>query len=148
MSANTTTNTERGAKSSGHPLSGGMGLFLFLVLIAAAGWLTYRTLFVGMAEKAVGHSSMFVCSETNKAFPYTMKEGEDYPVTSPFSNKKTGYPSEACYWTKDGKQKETPTYVILNSLLGKSGDTMCPECGRPVIGHNPRPPASVPTVKK
>ncbi len=135
-----------GTKASGHPLGGGLGVFLFLLLFGAAGYLTYRTLTNAPIPTAEGMESMFVCSETLKAFPYTVKEGEDYPVESPFSKKKTGYPGEACYWTKDGKQKTEATWVLLNSHIGKSGDTKCPDCGRVVVGHNPRPGADVPAA--
>lgn len=68
-------------------------------------------------------------------------------ATFPFVNPKTGastlYPAEACYWTKDGKAKFPPTYVILNDRLGKPGPTKCPDCGRTVRLFNPMPPDSL-----
>jgi hypothetical protein len=88
-----------------------------------------------------------MCSETGMTFEYTVHEGDQWPVLSPFSKKKTGYPAECCYWTKDGKRKATPTYVILNEDIGKPGDTFCPDCGRLVIGHNPPPPPETPLAK-
>lgn len=138
--------SERGTK--GHPLSGGLGVFLFVVIFGAAAYLTYRTLMTAPIPKAEGLETMFVCSETNKPFEYTMREGEDYPVMSPFSNKKTGYPAEACYWTKDGKRKSRATYVVLNSRINKPGDTICPDCGRVIVSHNPLPPSETPLAKE
>lgn len=117
---------------------------MFVVLLGVAAWLTYRTLTTAPVPQVVGVETVYVCSETNKPFDYTMEEGEEYPVTSPYSKKKTGYPAEPCYWTRDNKQKSKPTWVILNSRLGKSGDTICPDCGRVVVGHNPRPGAEIP----
>jgi len=58
------------------------------------------------------------------------------PVLAP-SGKNTGYEAELCYWTKDGKPKETPTPVLLNIYKGIKGPTFCPDCGRLVVGHNP-----------
>jgi hypothetical protein len=144
MAAETST-TQRVTK--GHPLSGGLGIFVFVVVFGAAAYLTYRTLWNPPPLAPEGLETMFVCSETGKPFPYTLKQDEDFPVISPFTNKKTGYPAEACYWTKDGKRKTKPTYVILNSRLGKPGDTICPDCGRVVQPHNPLPPPSTPLAK-
>jgi hypothetical protein len=83
----------------------------------------------------------YICSETLKPFDYELKEGDSIPVLSPFTGKKTGYPAELCYWTKEGKIKETPTPVLLNELVGKPGPTFCPDCGRLVVGRNPPPQA-------
>ena len=84
---------------------------------------------------------MFVCSETMKSFAYEVSAGETYPVPSPFTGRNTGYPAEACYWTKDGKIRDEPYYVLLNQLIGQPGPTFCPDCGRLVVGHNPHPRA-------
>ena len=137
-------NTSSDRVTKGHPLSGGLGIFVFVVIFGAAAYLTYRTLTTAPLPEAQGLAAVFVCAETQKPFEYTMRQGEDYPVISPYSNKKTGYPAESCHWTKDGKRRSKPTYVILNSRLGKSGDTLCPTCGRIVVEHNPLPPASAP----
>jgi hypothetical protein len=135
-------------ESKGHPLSGGMGIVLTMVILGAAVFLAYRTLTSAPIPDAQGSTTVFVCSETYKPFDYTPKAGEKDPVLSPYSKKQTGYPAEACYWTKDGKRKSNPTYVILNSRLNKSGDTICPDCGRVVVPHNPMPPATVPVAKE
>ena len=79
----------------------------------------------------------YVCSETGKSFRHRNVIGEQAPIMSPFSKKNTGYPGEPCYWTKDGKIKKDPTWVILNTFLNKPEPTFCPDCGRLVVGHNP-----------
>ena len=84
---------------------------------------------------------VFIDSESMKPFNYELKLNDTIPVSSPFSGKKTGYPAELCYWTKDGKIKEEPTAVLLNETVGKTGPTFCLDCGRLVVGHNPRPAA-------
>jgi len=81
---------------------------------------------------------MFMCSETNKPFAHEISEGESYPVISPFTGKATGYPAEECWWTKDGQVKNEPTYVLLKEATHQKGPTFCPDCGRLVVGHNPR----------
>jgi hypothetical protein len=83
----------------------------------------------------------YVCAETGKAFRHKNVMGETIPIHSPYSDKDTGYPGEACYWTADGQIKEEPTWVLLNEAVGKPGPTYCPDCGRLVIGHNPKPKA-------
>ena len=60
-----------------------------------------------------------------------------------------GVPQPRIFWTKDGKPKQDPTPVLLNSWIGKSGPTFCPDCGRLVVGHNPIPgPNSKPPPTK
>jgi len=81
---------------------------------------------------------MFIDSETGKPFPHRIEIGDPIPTKAP-SGKMTGYPAEACYWTKDGKVKETPTYVYVPGVwTGSKDPTFCPDCGRLVVGHNPR----------
>lgn len=86
-----------------------------------------------------------VDAETGEAFPdFKVGDGEMYPWVNPKTGKKTVYPAESCYWTKDGKAKLEPTLVILNSLLGKKNQpTICPDCGRTVTAHNPMPPTQL-----
>lgn len=131
-------------KKKGGLFTGVFGGVVCLVLFAVAGYQTYQTLTTAGKPVAKPIEAVFMCSETGKTFDYKMTEGEHWPVLSPYSHKLTGYPTEPCYWTRDGKRKSKPTYVILNEHLGKPGDTICPECGRVVIGHNPLPPANVP----
>ena len=131
-------------EKKGNSLSGGRGIAVCVILFGLAGFLTYRTLTTAGRPVPEPVEAVFMCSETHMTFPYAMHEGEHWPVVSPFTGKKTGYPAERCYWTRDGKRKATPTYVILNASLGLPGDTFCPDCGRIVIGHNPPPPPDTP----
>jgi len=132
----------------GGPLSGGLGIFVVVLLLGTAAYLTVKTLTTAETPTPEPVEAVFMCVEANKTFKYAMKEGEHWPVLSPYSKKQTGYPTEPCYWTRDGKRKEKPTYVVLNEHIGKPGDTICPDCGRIVIGHNPPPPQDVPLVEE
>lgn len=139
-------NTHAVRKKRG-PLSGGLGIFLVVVFLGTAAYLAVKTLTTAEPPTPEPVDAVFMCIETNKTFTYAMKQGERSPVLSPYSNQRTGYLAEPCYWTADGKRKETPTYVLLNDHVGKPGDTFCPDCGRLVIGHNPPPPSDVPLAK-
>ena len=110
-----------------------------LVVAAVAVYLSVRANFGSSSAGAMSRDRIFICSETKKPFEYTLKVGDQIPVKSPHSGKNTGYPAELCYWTKDGKVKDDPTPVLLKSHLGERGPTFCPDCGRLVVGHNPRP---------
>lgn len=145
--ADSTVPESRHPESARGPLSGPLGIVVFLVLFGSAGYLTYRTLTIAPIPPTEPIEMTFFCIETKKPFEGKMVEGEKWPVMSPYSGKMTGYPVERCYWTKDGKRKEEPSLVVLNESLGKSGDTICPDCGRLVIGHNPIPDESVPLAE-
>ena len=132
------------APRTGGILAGPLGVILFVVLFGTAVYLSYRTLTAPDPVAPEPITKTFLCVETNKPFEYTIQLEEQWPVMSPYSQKKTWYPAEKCYWTKDGRRKREPTYVILNEYLGKKGDTICPDCGRIVIGHNPPPPEGIP----
>lgn len=85
-----------------------------------------------------------VDAETGTAFrEFRMPEGDSPPWRNPSTGKETVWPAELCYWTRDGKATMTPTLVILNEYLGKPGPTLCPDCGRPVVRHNPTPPVEL-----
>lgn len=138
--------TPSNAKSGG-PLSGSLGIVLFLILFAVAGVMTYRAYTVPEREAPKDIERVFICSGTGATFMHAMELGETLPVLSPHTNKKTGYPAEACYWIEeDGEWKrlKTPVYVLLNAYVGKKGDTFCPVCGRLVVGHNEQPPPGTP----
>lgn len=77
--------------------------------------------------------------EVDEKFPLP-SDGKGYPAVNPKTGKRTLYPVEECYWTKDGKAKLKPTYVILNSWFGKKTPTICPDCGRTVTKSNRMPP--------
>ena len=107
-----------------------------LVALALAIWSTMRS-FGGSREAAMAADRVYICAETNKPFPHTIQRGEEPPIMSPHSGKKTGWEAERCFWTADGKPKQEPTFVLLNRYRGITGPTFCPECGRLVVQLNP-----------
>jgi hypothetical protein len=111
-----------------------VGIALVVVVIAL-----FRNL--GASEAAVlSTQRVYIDIENGKTFNYKLKPGDMARVKSPFSGKDTGVEAERCFWTKDGKPKNEPTYVLLNSAVGKPEPTFCPDCGRLVVPLNP--PAS------
>lgn len=119
-----------------------------LATIGAVGLLVYvvaRHTFLAEADPGdVSRHRLAIDSETGKVIKdFKVEEGRTYPWINPATGKATLYPAEVCMWTKDGKAKLEPTYVLLNELIGKAGPTICPDCGRTVVGHNPMPPANL-----
>jgi hypothetical protein len=110
-----------------------------VTLAAIALLFSLRGYFGDSPAAAASKDRLFICSQTGKTFQYDLKVGDVMPVPSPHSGSNTGYRAELCYWTADGQVKENPTPVLLNEFSGKSGPTYCPECGRLVRAHNPRP---------
>ncbi|HWL95668.1 MAG TPA: hypothetical protein VNT79_19270 [Phycisphaerae bacterium] len=119
--------------------AGPVGLVLSVVLLGTAGVLVWRTFAFPEYVEPDAIPTMYVCAETNLSFLHTPQIGETFPVPSPHSKKNTGYPAERCFWTRDGKVKATPTYVLLNHFVNKPPPTICPDCGREVFPHNPKP---------
>jgi hypothetical protein len=115
-----------------------VAIALALVALAAAVVIA-RDSFGPPRETRNSNDRMFICAETGKAFEYTIKRGDMFPVMSPHSGKKTGYEAEKCFWTADGKSKKEPTFVLLNEHVNKPGPTFCPDCGRHVVRFNPPP---------
>jgi hypothetical protein len=123
-------------------MESGAGRGLAAAVLLAAGVAVFFSVRANFGSSSAGDLSRertFICAQTHKPFEYTLKVGDQIPVKSPHSGKNTGYPAELCYWTKDGRIKDTPTPVLLRSNLGERGPTFCPDCGRLVVGHNPRP---------
>jgi len=85
------------------------------------------------------NSLTYICSKTGKTFKHTNVIGESIPILSPYSGENTGYPAFPCYWTASGELKKDPTWVLLNSSIGKPGPTFCPDCGRLVNPLKPLP---------
>jgi hypothetical protein len=113
-----------------------------VICVIALGLVAYTAFGRKTPAESTSEERVFICAETMKTFTYTLKVGEKAPVMSPYSHKKTGYPAERCYWTRDGGAKRDPTYVLLNQYIGKEGPTICPDCGRKVVPRNPMPPRS------
>ena len=120
-------------------LCGGAALYL--------GYTTWR----GNAALAHANERVFIDSENMRSFTVDLSaaDGMTIPMHSPYSGKDTAFPAELCYWTASGDPKKEATAVLLNNLIGKSGPTFCPDCGRLVVGHNPvpTPGASPPPTK-
>ncbi|HET6248149.1 MAG TPA: hypothetical protein VFE47_10670 [Tepidisphaeraceae bacterium] len=114
-----------------------IGIVGTLLFVAVAAFMIYR--FTRSQTPETAFYTTYICTETGKPFRHKNEIGETIPILSPFSGKNTGIPAEACYWTADGGTKTEPTWVLLNSAVGKSEPTFCPDCGRLVVGHNPRP---------
>jgi hypothetical protein len=112
-----------------------------IALVGLAAYTVMSTLNDGTPDDI--HYTTYICTEAGKPFRHKNRAGETHPIQSPYSGKATGVIAEPCYWTADGGMKSEPTWVLLNELVGKSGPTFCPDCGRLVVGHNPRPGAGV-----
>ena len=117
------------------PRGKALSLSAVVVMLAVAGLFIWRSLGPSDAE-AISRDRIFIDAKTMKPFEHELKVGDTIPTKAP-SGGDTGYPAELCYWTKDGKPKDTPTPVLLKSWLGDNGPTFCPDCGRLVVGHNP-----------
>jgi hypothetical protein len=111
-----------------------------VVLILAALVVMYMSVKSNLGQSdaaALSTDRMFVDAGTGEAFSHTLKLGEAMPVKAPSGG--AGWPGEPCFWTKDGKIKPKPTWVLMNHHAKKSGPTFCPDCGRLVLDNNPSP---------
>lgn len=80
-------------------------------------------------------------AESGRVFEdYKIKDGDTLPWKNPATGNRTLYPAEKCFWGQDGSFLAKPTYVLLNEYANKPGPTLCPDCGRVVVAHNPLPP--------
>lgn len=136
------------AKKSGEASGGGvpkqlvLGAAAFVVSMAILGYVSFST-YKSWTDSPLSQSRRATLkdAETGEVFEdFATPSGESSPFKNPKTGKKTLYPAEACYWTKDGKAKFPPTFVILNERLGSSAPTKCPDCGRTVRRFNPLPP--------
>jgi len=116
-----------------------LAIVLTLGLLAVA-FYSVQAFFKGDTPDSA-FSTMYVCTETGKAFKHVNQIGETPPILSPYSGKNTGLPAEACYWSADGTVIKDPTWVLLNTQIGKPEPTFCPVCGRLVVPRNPAPVA-------
>lgn len=113
--------------------------------VLAAGVILTRQLVGGGADPgARSRERDLICAETGEVFErFRVADGSVQPWKNPRTGRDTLYPAEACYWNPDGTVKLKPTYVLLNEHVGKEGPTLCPDCGRRVVGHNPMPPVDL-----
>ena len=111
-----------------------LALSLFIIL----------NFFGGETAAASSEKRTLIDSVTGEVFKdYRIPEGTSFPYVNNSTGAKTLYPAEKCFWTKDGKAKPEPTFVLLNEYANKPGQTICPDCGRPVRAHNPMPPSNL-----
>jgi len=114
-----------------------VAMVLVIVGLGAAIYV-FKSGFGAPPEVAAANDRVFIDATTGSSFKMELKSGMKVPIRAP-SGKDTGYPAELCYWTKDGKIRDKPYPVLLNTWVSKPGPTFCPDCGRLVVAHNPRP---------
>jgi len=122
-----------------------MKLIGAIVILAAAGGIVWYQ--IGGRNEAVHQAEVrkLQCASTGKTFAHDLVLGEIEPMKCEICGKMDAYWPEACYWTKDASGKwaikEVPSYVILPRRMDPEGASTakCPDCGRRVVGHNPRP---------
>jgi len=118
-------------------------LSVAVVLLIAAGIIAYFQVY-GDDPATLALQRPFVDVESGEPFDYTIKMGDIEPIETP-AGRMTGYQAERCFWGKDADGrwyiKETPTYVVLKWRIEPTSteETICPDCGRRVVGHNKRP---------
>lgn len=116
-----------------------------VAVLLLSGGIIYWQLFTGPPSAAAETRQRdLIDAKTGKQYlKFKIPPNSRFPYTNPDTGEATLYPAELCYWTRDGKAKLPPTYVLLNEYAGRPGDTICPDCGRKVVPHNPMPPPSV-----
>src|SRR5438105_1513077 len=68
---------------------------------------------LGASDAArLSQSRHYVDAVTGKDFEAPVIPGTTDPVKAP-SGGNTGYPAEECWWTRDGKIRSSPYYVLL-----------------------------------
>jgi len=120
-----------------------------LIIVAALGVGGWAVVTMSGGSNSVENSSrtrIAIDADTGEVFSnFRIREGDTIPFTNPDTGEATLWPAEACHWTADGEFKENPTYVLLDEYKGLPGPTMCPDCNRRVVQHNPMPPLDVMT---
>ncbi len=133
------------AKSTSAPASASdrknkiVAIVCVVVLLALSVYIV--TSFLG-GETAASASEVraVIDSETGELIEkFRLPDGKSFPYVNPKTGRNTLYLAEPCFWAKDGTIKDHPTWVLLNEFAGKTGPTICPDCGRPVRSHNPYP---------
>ncbi len=118
---------------------GGVAILVVAIIMIVRSVATF-----GNSVGSASRLRVAVDAESGKVFEnYLIKDGESWPWKNPSTGMATLYPPEECWWTSNGEAKLEPTYVLLNSIIGKEGPTTCPDCGREVVAHNPMPPAEL-----
>jgi hypothetical protein len=119
-------------------LEGGAGKIAavaVLIIALIVGIVMFKNSFGTPSVVTDANTRVFIDKDTGKPFTVEMKAGMKIPLRAP-SGHDSGYPAELCWWTKDGKIRNDAFPVLLK---GGSEPTFCPDCGRLVVGHNPKP---------
>ncbi len=111
-------------------------------LISLAGifglWRVVTALSPSAAQQA-SEDRIFIDSVTGKTFRAPVHIGETFPVMSPYTGRKTGYPVAWSWWSRGGRPLAKPQPVLMNSWVGKSGPTFAPLTGRLVYPMETKP---------
>ena len=115
-------------------------LQISLVIVAAlvAIWRIVVAVSPSAAQQA-GENRIFIDAVTGKTFHAVVHIGETYPVISPYTGRKTGYPVAWSWWSRSGKPLAKPQPVLMNSWVGKPGPTFAPGSGRMFYPMETRP---------
>lgn len=124
-------------RSRAAAVKAGIAVAALLAAVAITAWQ-----FAGMAPDIASQTgTTLIDAETGALVKgHELKIGEQYPLVNPAHGRRTLWPAERCWWTRDGKVKPEPTFVMLKEYTGQGGETVCPDCGRRVVSRNPAPP--------
>ncbi|MEL7473565.1 MAG: DUF1206 domain-containing protein [Planctomycetota bacterium] len=140
------TDTPSKGRGAGGGVSGAkIGQILLVVAgLGAVGFAIWSLVGQGNSIAADTRKRDLIDSVTREVFvDHRIKEGQNWPYEHPSTGERTLYPAELCFWTRDGKATLEPTHVLLNGYIGEDEPTLCPDCGRRVVPHNPTPPAEL-----
>lgn len=123
----------------------GITVAIAVVSVGVLVWVVARhTVLAEPSAESVSRKRTAIDAESGKLFvDLFVPDGSTLPWKNPDTGKNTLYPAEVCFWTRDNQAKLEPTYVLLNEFLGKKEPTICPDCGRKVVLHNPIPPTNL-----
>ena len=101
-----------------------LGGSLLLLVVAL---FMVRGAFRDELAESVG-SREYMDKDTGELFKVELVPGEkSFPAKNPKTGEMTLYPTEICFKNECGNSGGPR--VILNTLLGKPGPTLCPKCG-------------------
>jgi hypothetical protein len=87
---------------------------------------------------AASRTRTLIDAATGEVFEnHRIPDRATFPLRNPRTGEHSLYPAEACYWTPEGEAKWEPTYVYIPL---DQDSVACPDCGRKITPHNPRPP--------
>lgn len=120
---------------------------LAVLALLASGVILYVQFFSGPVSAAeASRRRDLIDADSGELFrDFAIPDDGAFPYVNPKTGKPTLFPAEKCFWTKDGRAKLDPTLVFVKAYLGPDDPrsrepSVCPDCGRPVVQHNPLPP--------